>query len=486
MPTLLQSAFNTFQNYDIDIEKLTTNKFIQGYQTTLADLRGTVDWSLIDDTEAHKLATALGGKALGAGIEWFGDQAKAALEGAGTAIGVTGNPLAGAAMALMGIAVDAVLEQVAGAVEPEEVELRKGDWVVIDETGEFRRRIMGLEDLDAFNQEEMGHEKTPHRHSPHVHMGIYILGKGADVKVFDVQTGNIRTEPKNHIRRVPSKDQGELNENPMLRQLKISLEPSETMDQLKSETNTRVGDTVLYDGKKYTIHDISKDQVQIESNGTYRVVRWDQLQPALNDTTATPVDPSQPGSFASIPGGFNTGEWVYYNDPNVQGQYLLGVIQKCKGPKLALVVPALEGEETKWRYTVHMNVWKEQPAEKKLGKFRQAAINGDVQWQKVYRPSLDPNFKDMVTISGPGAKHKFKKQAAESFMTFAEGPSGQTAGFQGEVPVASQEDEAYDVRDQTGYTKPEATVKKEEDASNQGGLVLIGAACLVGVIIFMS
>ena len=72
MPTLLQSAFNTFQNYDIDIEKLTTNKFIQGYQTTLADLRGTVDWSLIDDTEAHKLATALGGKALGAGIEWFG------------------------------------------------------------------------------------------------------------------------------------------------------------------------------------------------------------------------------------------------------------------------------------------------------------------------------------------------------------------------------------------------------------------------------
>ena len=87
MPTLLQSAFNTFQNYDIDIEKLTTNKFIQGYQKTLADLRGTVDWSLIDDTEAQKIATALGGKALGAGIEWFGDQAKTALE-AGEPLGV--------------------------------------------------------------------------------------------------------------------------------------------------------------------------------------------------------------------------------------------------------------------------------------------------------------------------------------------------------------------------------------------------------------
>ena len=53
-PSLLQSAFNTFEYYDVDIEKITGHKFVQGYSETLLELQkgfGTIDWSALDASE---------------------------------------------------------------------------------------------------------------------------------------------------------------------------------------------------------------------------------------------------------------------------------------------------------------------------------------------------------------------------------------------------------------------------------------------------
>jgi len=83
-PSLLQSAFNTFEHFDVDVEKITGHKFVQGYSETLLELQkgfGTIDWSSLDASEARKTMGAMSGNLIGAGLEYVGETAKA---GAGT------------------------------------------------------------------------------------------------------------------------------------------------------------------------------------------------------------------------------------------------------------------------------------------------------------------------------------------------------------------------------------------------------------------
>ena len=61
MTTLLESAFNTFYDYDVDFEKIHSHEFVQGYKHHLEELSkvfGDVDFKNIDAKETKKIAQA--------------------------------------------------------------------------------------------------------------------------------------------------------------------------------------------------------------------------------------------------------------------------------------------------------------------------------------------------------------------------------------------------------------------------------------------
>ena len=94
-PSLLQSAFNTFEYYDVDIEKITGHKFVQGYSETLQELQrgfGTIDWTALDASEARKTMGALSGNLIGAGLEYVGETAKAGAGALALALAGGGGP----------------------------------------------------------------------------------------------------------------------------------------------------------------------------------------------------------------------------------------------------------------------------------------------------------------------------------------------------------------------------------------------------------
>ena len=148
MTTLLESAFNTFYDYDVDFEKLHSHEFVQGYKHHLDELTkifGNVDFKNIDATETKKIAQDMADRAFAYGLDKFGDVAEATMDTVAAGLGLTGVGIpAGALTAAAGWALDEVLDKIAGMISVEDVPLVKGDWCVMDESGLFRRRFFYL------------------------------------------------------------------------------------------------------------------------------------------------------------------------------------------------------------------------------------------------------------------------------------------------------------------------------------------------------
>ena len=143
-PSLLQSAFNTFEYYDVDIEKITGHKFVQGYSETLQELQrgfGTIDWTALDASEARKTMGALSGNLIGAGLEYVGETAKAGAGALALALaGGAGPPgaVVGLVSVAAGVAIDMLLDKIAAHLESDPIPMVKGDWVLVDDSGEFK------------------------------------------------------------------------------------------------------------------------------------------------------------------------------------------------------------------------------------------------------------------------------------------------------------------------------------------------------------
>jgi len=486
-PSLLQSAFNTFANYDVDIEKITGNKFVTGYAQNLLDLEksfGTIDWKVFDAKEGSAALEALSGNLIGAGLEAFGESAKVGLGVAASYLAGTGGPpgvAVGAVTAIAGLAIDAVLDKIAAGIESDPIPYVKGDWVVVDDNGTFeRRRMMGQFDIDSENLEEMAHETSNYEH---IHLGIFLgtEGQAGDIKLFDVQNGTVRTEHAAHVKRVPEEEQQSLNGIPILRAIKGGTEPTATFDQIKTETQVRIGDAVTYQGDLYEITGYEAEEVSIVCNGHYVTTTWDQIGPAINSTTATPLDPRIPGSFTSIPGGFNNGEWVWF--PEGPDSWLLGVVQVCRGDK-CLVVPASDLGVPSYIDVRDLHKNKDQYSSGELGKWRLAVVEGDSNNIRVYLPSK--KYPNMIRVDKLAiAKIKWEKQPAESYMTYGGESEEDAPGYRGSAPVANQEDQVYRV-DGIGREPKQEQVKREEKEadkkSDNTGMFLFGAAILAGII----
>jgi len=484
-PSLLQSAFNTFANYDVDIEKITGNKFVTGYAQNLLDLEksfGTIDWKVFDAKEGSAALEALSGNLIGAGLEAFGESAKVGLGVAASYMAGTGGPpgvALGAVTAIAGLAIDVVLDKIAAQIETGPTKFAKGDWVVVDDNGTFeRRRMMGQFDMDFENLEELAHETSNYTH---IHLGIFLGVEGnGNVKLFDVQNGTVRTEPAAHVKRVPEEEQENLDAIPILHAIKAGTEPSKTFDQIRTETGVNVGDKVTYKGELFEITGVALNEVKIVSNGNYVTTTWDQLGPAITSTTAKPLDPKIPGSFASIPGGFNTGEWVWF--PIAKTTWLLGVVQACKGNK-CLVIPATDQGFASFFPVSELHKNKEQYASGELGKWRLAVVEGDSNNINIYLPSK--KYPNIVRVDHlENAKKKWQPQPKESAIT----PTGEgvdAPGFKGSAPVANQEDQAIRVGG-IGREPEEKKVKREgeeaDEKSDNSGMFLFGAAILAGII----
>ena len=73
MTTLLQSAFNTFYDYDVDFDRIQSNEFVQykPHFNALLKKYGELDWVNVDKEQAQNIASDVfrntAGYALGPG-----------------------------------------------------------------------------------------------------------------------------------------------------------------------------------------------------------------------------------------------------------------------------------------------------------------------------------------------------------------------------------------------------------------------------------
>ena len=79
MTTLLESAFNTFYDYNVDFQKINTREFVQNYRHHFDELAGQfggVDFANIDTTEVKKIAQDIQDRAFAYGLDKAGDAAE--------------------------------------------------------------------------------------------------------------------------------------------------------------------------------------------------------------------------------------------------------------------------------------------------------------------------------------------------------------------------------------------------------------------------
>lgn len=452
MPSLLQSVFNTFYDYEVDIEKVTSHKFIQDYKSNFQGLVsrfGGLDWSTLDSDRMKDIALDEGRNWWGANMEAIGEGAKQLLGQSGIMVGAAGSPAAGIGTVLGGAVIDGILDAVAGWIEVDVHPTLRGDWVVVDKTGEFkRRRTLGVmsEQFDApeaaKEMSEPGSVEYP-KMGQNAHLGLCLGTDATEITVLDVETGITLTIPREYTKRVDQAHQEELNSNPILHAVKGSTESAKSYDQLLKETNVRVGDYVIYQNEKWEVARYSNEKVMITSNGVYEDVNWGDLSPALNDTTAQPVPPERDlGSFVSDAQGFNTGDWVFAHYP-ATATWHLGVVQKCRGTEV-FVVSADSDDDNRWFKTADLNKWLMQPSTGKLGPFRIAVIEGKVNEIKSHRPDL--NFAGIIAVPDEEATALFATKVVSAYQgepiteTVAE-------GLLARVPVADKTIEANAYRE---------------------------------------
>ena len=95
MTTLLESAFNTFYDYNVDTAKIHSHDFVQNYRHHFDELAGQfggVDFANIDTTEVQKIAQDLQDRAFAYGLDKAGDAAEYYIEAVGASMGVAGGP----------------------------------------------------------------------------------------------------------------------------------------------------------------------------------------------------------------------------------------------------------------------------------------------------------------------------------------------------------------------------------------------------------
>ncbi len=455
MTTLLESAFNTFYDYNVDFEKIHSHEFVQGYKhhfDELTKIFGNVDFKNIDATETKKIAQDMADRAFAYGLDKFGDVAEATMDTVAAGLGLTGVGIpAGALTAAAGWALDEVLDKIAGMISEEDIPLVKGDWCVMDESGLFRRRLPGV----GAGAVEFGggHTET----NKDTKLCVFLGNHGNDREVFNVESGHTRTIASVYVKRVDESHQTALNDNGVLRALKGGLEKARTYDQLLKEVNTRPGDKVVYNEELWEIAPLRKgrydnDKVLITSNGIYEEVLWSELNPALNDTTAKPLAPDNLGSFVSDAQGINKGDWVYVEYPDMQ-EYHLGVAQICKGNDV-YVVSANQRDDDHWVKADELRKWINQPTSGNLGAFCMAVIEGDAYGISDYRP--DKNYTGIVDITAWNAESFFKSKVTSSYLEGSDIIGG-TLGRVASVPVADKQYEAEGLRLRGGEdTEPRA------------------------------
>ncbi len=449
MTTLLQSAFNTFYDYDVDFKKIHSSEFIQGYKphfNALLKKYGDVDWGTIDKEQAGAISSDVQRNVAGYALEETGKfmkdwvaKAGVAAVGVGAAAsgtgvgGVAGVPtmIGGAITAGLGWTIDMMLEGIADMIEVDMGEFRKGDWCVVDETGSFRRRLPGS--TANFGGQGSIAQTTK--------LGLYLRDHNNDREVYNVEDGTTRMYYKGYVQRIDDKHQNELNGNPILHALKGATEPAKTYDQLSKECNVRVGDKVTYRGELWEISRtgaFTNGKVTITSNGKFEEVHWETLSKALNNTTAQPVPDDDLGTFVSV-ARINPGEWVYtfYED---EDEYHLGVVMKCDGPGSVYVISASQDDDPGFWDSAKIEKWQRQPTKQTLGKFRMAVIEGDSYGIRDYRPDL--NFSGIVKLRASQAYLQFQKKVKSSILTDAPNPSTTAIGHLASVPVADKQEAA--------------------------------------------
>ena len=375
MTTLRETAFNTFFDYHVDTLKLESDEFIQGYQKNLKEITdkyGGIDWLAMDAEQTGAILADVGKNAIGFGLEKIGETIKSSLGLAGAGV-ASGNPVQGGIVALAGGLFDLAFDGLADWFEVDpNVELRPGEWCILDEVTGFRRRLQGgLDQLDPLELEELAGE-TPRSAAANGRLCLNIRTDGVEREVLD-ESGNTRFVPRQMVRRVDSAHQRTLNGNKVLHAIKEYVEernerPVLSYDQLDLPVNNRVGDTVNYQGQQWVIAAKDKSRegtVTITSNGQYREVKWEELGPASNQTSARPLDDGM-GSFVSDAQGVSVGEWVYVD---YDGEYHLGVAQDVKGSDV-YVISADRRDADKWEKADKLEKWLHQPSNNKLGRFR--------------------------------------------------------------------------------------------------------------------
>ena len=508
MTTLRQTAFNTFFDYHVDTLKLENNEFLQGYQKNLkqvAEKYGAIDWLALDSEQTSAVLTDVGKNAIGYGLEKLGEVVKTSLGLAGAGV-ASGDPVQGGAVALAGGLFDLAFDGLAGWLEVDpHVELRAGEWCIIDETGGFRRGLMGGDMLDSTELEEIGNE-APRGVGAHEKLGLFIKSDGIDNEVLEVQSGNTRFLPKQHVRRIDTQHQEELNGNRVLHTIKEYVEKKSerqvlSYDQLDIPVNNRVGDKVNYNGELWEIAAYGEEgKVTITSNGQYREVNWEQLKGAFNQTTARPMRDDGMGSFVSDAQGFSVGEWVYVHYPDLK-EYHLAVVQLVDGGNGVKVVSADRRDDDHFEMPQDLQKWLNQAPGGQLGKFRDAVVRRRDDLVRQYRPDVE--YNSIAIVSEHQAERYFKTKVASSY--FTPGSASPRFGVVASVPVADKEYEAeayqetglrmrggggYGAR---GQWKEDASVYSEsgletavkDKESNSQGMYLIGAACLAGVLIYV-
>ncbi len=516
MTTLLESAFNTFYDYDVDFEKIHSHEFVQGYKhhfDELTKIFGSVDFKDIDVRETKKIAQDMADRAFAYGLDKFGDVAEATMDTIAAGMGLTGVGIpAGAMTAAAGWALDEVLDKIAGMISEEDVPLVKGDWCVMDESGLFRRR------LPSAGAVEFGGGQTAT--SANTKLCVMLGEHGNDREVFNVESGHTRTVARQYVKRVDQSHQKELDGNGVLRALKGGLEKSKTYDQLVKEVNVRPGDKVGYKGELWEIapirQNVSKQfnqKVLITSNGRYAEVAWGELTAALNGTTAKPLPPDNLGSFVSDAQGINIGDWVYELYPELN-EYHLGVVMTCRGND-AYIVSANMRDDDHWAKADVLRKWKEQTSTGTLGKWRVAVIYGDNNGISDYRP--DKTHTGLVDIFQEGAEKSFQPRVASAYMEDAPILPARTSGEVAAVPVADKQylakaiELGVDYEDRTqdfsnppsrfytkgrGWEAPDdynledrlqtfGLGSKKDEESNMQGMYLIGGICVAGILLYV-
>ena len=503
MTTLRETAFNTFFDYHVDTLKLESDEFIQGYQKNLKEITdkyGGIDWLAMDAEQTGAILADVGKNAIGFGLEKIGETIKSSLGLAGAGV-ASGNPVQGGIVALAGGLFDLAFDGLADWLEVDpNVELRPGDWCLLDETTNFRR-LMGGDMLDPVELEELASE-TPHSVGAQARLCLNIRTDGVEREVLDVQSGHTRYVPNSYVRRVDTAHQQQLNDNGVLHAIKEMVEqkkesPVLSYDQLDLPVNNRVGDKVNYQGELWEIASKGREgQTTITSNGQFREVNWTDLGPASNQTSARPIDDGM-GSFVSDAQGVSVGEWVYVHYPDY-GEYHLGVAQKVDGIDV-YVVSGDRRDDPKWEKADKLEKWLRQPANNQLGRFRDAVIRRRNDLITQYRPDVD--YSSVVFVRERKAASYFQSKVTSSFARPK--PSDPLYGKVASVPVADKvyEAEAYQETGALrmrggGYSRhggelgePEYERFPEESYtpgdSGSSTKMLIGAACLAGVLIYI-